>query len=110
MNYYEELGVRQDAPAEDIRQAYRMLARLLHPDSHVEPNLKPVAERQMQRLGEMVAVLSDPGKRSHYDEMLLPGRRAPAPWWVGRWRRLREWRDSHNGTEEFALRPLFWIF
>src|SRR5436305_762027 len=104
MTYYEELGVRQDAPVEDIRQAYRLLARMLHPDSQVEPALKPMAQRQMQRLVDVVAILSDPDKRSQYDEMLALGARLPVP-------RRRQvistsmapgWRES-NRAIEFAL-------
>jgi curved DNA-binding protein CbpA len=110
MTYYEELGVRQDAPVEDIRQAYKLLARLLHPDNQVEPALQPMAQRQMQRLVEIIAVLSDPGKRSQYDEMLAVGNRLPAPC-----RRHAisasvppGWRESHNRAAEFALRHWFW--
>ena len=77
MTYYEELGVRKDAPLEEIRQAYKTLARVLHPDNQVDPDLKPMAQRQMQRLVEIVAVL-DPEQRFHYDETLLPGTRLPA--------------------------------
>lgn len=107
MTYYEELGVRQDAPVEEIRQAYKTLARLLHPDGHVEPDLKPMAERQMQRLVEIVSVLSDPGKRSHYDEMLLLGNRLPAT--CGKRPVPLPRRDSNNRAAEFALRHWFWI-
>lgn len=112
MNYYEELGVRHDANVDDIRQAFKKLARLLHPDRQVEPSLKSIAERQMQRLGEIVAVLSDPGKRSHYDETLLLANRLPtiynkpgiliSPMPCG-------WRDSNNGVAEFTFRHWFWI-
>jgi hypothetical protein len=111
MTYYEELGVRQDAPVEEIRQAYKKLARLLHPDSQVEPDLKQMAERQMQRLVDITAVLSDPGKRSHYDEMLLTGnyllatcrkQAIPPP-------RLPDWRNVNSGVAELALRNWFWI-
>src|ERR1700722_19974485 len=71
MNYYEELGVRQDASVEEIRQAYKLMTRLLHPDRHVEPALQQVAKRQMQRLGEIIAILGDPERRSHYNDLLL---------------------------------------
>ena len=112
MTYYEELGVRQDAPLEDIRQAYKLLARLLHPDNQVEPALQPIAQRQMQRLVEVVAVLSDPGKRSQYDEMLaMRNNRLPA-----QCRRQAisasvppRWRESNNRAAELALRHWFWI-
>jgi hypothetical protein len=110
MTYYEELGVRQDAPVEDIRQAYRLLARMLHPDNQAEPVLKPMAQRQMQRLVEVVTILSDPDQRSRYDEMLALGYRLPVPC-----RRQaisasmpRGWRER-NRAAEIALRHWFWV-
>ncbi len=70
MNYYEELGVAEDAGADDIHQAYRVLARLLHPDNQPDPRLKSAAERQMVRLNEILATLTDPRRRRKYDEGL----------------------------------------
>ena len=40
MNFYEELGVPPDAPLAAIRDAYRNVARLLHPDAQTDPVLK----------------------------------------------------------------------
>jgi molecular chaperone DnaJ len=62
-DYYAILGVRKDAPPEDIKRAYRRLARQLHPD------VNPDAETQ-ERFKEITAayeVLSDPSKRQLYD-------------------------------------------
>ncbi|MGC9950108.1 MAG: DnaJ domain-containing protein [Bryobacteraceae bacterium] len=70
MNYYEELAVAEDASLEEIRQAYRVLARLLHPDNQPDHRLKSAAERQMVRLNEILATLADPEKRRKYDENL----------------------------------------
>jgi hypothetical protein len=70
MNYYEELAVAQDASQEQIHQAYRLLVRLLHPDNQSDPKLKSAAERQMIRLNEVLATLTDPRKRRKYDESL----------------------------------------
>ena len=111
MTYYEELGVRQDAPLEEIRQAYKLLARLLHPDNQVEPALQPVAQRQMQRLVEVIAVLSDPGKRSQYDQMLALGSRLPVP---PRRHAISPssppgLRKKYNRAADVALRHWFWI-
>lgn len=72
MNYYEELAVAQDASLEEIRVAYRALARILHPDNQSDPKLKSTAERQMVRLNEMIEILADPEKRRRYDESLRP--------------------------------------
>jgi hypothetical protein len=78
MNYYEELGVRHDATIEDIRQAYKLTARLLHPDRQLDPRLKQIADRQMKRLGGIVDLLTDPETRAHYDDVLLMGNRPDA--------------------------------
>src|ERR1035437_9549291 len=77
MNHYEELGVGCDAPTEEIRQAYKTLVRLLHPDGQTDGKLKAMAERQMQRLNGILEVLTDPQRRREYDEG-LPGWRAAA--------------------------------
>jgi hypothetical protein len=70
MNHYEELAVAQDASPDEIHQAYRALARLLHPDNHSDPKLKSAAERQMVRLNQILATLTDPQKRRKYDDSL----------------------------------------
>ena len=77
ITYYEELGVENDASADDIRDAFRTLARLLHPDQQTDAQLKDMAERQMRKLNRIYAVLSDPARRSAYDDSLESGRDAP---------------------------------
>ncbi len=73
MNFYEELGVSRDAAAEEIRRAYRQQARLCHPDSQPDdPKLRAFAEARMKRLNAIIAILSDPQKRTQYDETLAP--------------------------------------
>jgi curved DNA-binding protein CbpA len=49
MTYYEELGLGQDATVEQIRQAHRKLARILHPDQQTDEVLRRLAEIQMKR-------------------------------------------------------------
>ena len=65
-DYYELLGVKRDATDEQIRQAYRKLARKHHPD--VNPGDK-VAEDKFKEINEANEVLSDPEKRKRYDQL-----------------------------------------
>jgi molecular chaperone DnaJ len=65
-DYYEILGVKKSASAEDIRKAFRKLARKFHPD--VNPGDKS-AEEKFKTLSEANDVLSDPKKRKIYDQV-----------------------------------------
>src|SRR5207344_324645 len=64
IDYYQILGVKKDATEDDIKSAYRKLARKLHPD--LNPNDKD-AHRKFQQVNEANEVLSDPEKRKKYD-------------------------------------------
>ena len=64
-DYYKILGVPKTATEEDIKKAYRKLARKLHPD--LNPNDKE-AHRKFQQINEANEVLSDPEKRKKYDQ------------------------------------------
>lgn len=68
MDYYEEFGVSPDASPDQIRQAHKRLARLLHPDRFQDPELRRLAECQMKRLNAIYAVLADPERRREYDQ------------------------------------------
>src|SRR5665213_184850 len=65
VDYYKTLGVPKNASADDIKKAYRKLARKLHPD--VNPNDKE-AHKKFQQINEANEVLSDPEKRKKYDQ------------------------------------------
>lgn len=65
-DYYRALGISKDASTEDIRKAYRKLARKYHPD--VNPNNKE-AEERFKEINEAHEVLTDPEKRSKYDQL-----------------------------------------
>src|ERR1700687_2383963 len=65
-DYYATLGVKKNASAEDIRKAFKKLARKHHPD--VNPGDKS-AEEKFKNLSEANEVLSDPKKRKIYDQL-----------------------------------------
>ncbi|HEV2811319.1 MAG TPA: molecular chaperone DnaJ [Acidimicrobiales bacterium] len=62
-DYYELLGVTRSSSGEDIKRAYRRLARELHPDT----NADPAAEERFKELGVAYETLSDPQRRRRYD-------------------------------------------
>jgi DnaJ-class molecular chaperone len=85
-DYYATLGVAKSATAKDVKQAYRKLARKLHPD--VNPGDKK-AEARFKEINEAYEVLGDPEKRKKYDElganwrMYEQAQQAGGPWAPG---------------------------
>jgi curved DNA-binding protein len=64
-DYYKIMGVARDASQDEIKRAYRRLARKYHPDVSKEAN----AEERFKEVGEAYEVLSDPEKRAAYDSL-----------------------------------------
>ena len=65
-DFYKILGVSQDASEDDIKKAYRKLARKWHPDQNPGDT---AAEQKFKDIGEANSVLSDPAKRQEYDQL-----------------------------------------
>jgi len=63
-DYYQILGIKRDASQDDIKRAYRRLARKYHPDVNKDPD----AENRFKDVGEAYEVLKDPEKRAAYDK------------------------------------------
>jgi curved DNA-binding protein len=83
-DYYDILGVSRNASADDIKRAYRKLARKYHPDVSKEPQ----AETRFKEVGEAYEVLKDPEKRKLYDQLGSDWRAGqdfrPPPGWESR--------------------------
>jgi DnaJ-class molecular chaperone len=85
-DYYELLGVKREATADQVRQAYRKLARKYHPD--LNPGSK-TAEDKFKEINEAYEVLSDTEKRKRYDQLGANWKEGaeftpPAGWGQGR--------------------------
>jgi len=98
-DYYAVMGVPRDATAEQVKQAYRRLARQYHPDVSKLPD----AEQRFKEVGEAYEVLRDPQKRAAYDQLgsgPRPGEdfRPPPDWGTG-----FEFRGATDADPAFAF-------
>lgn len=87
-DYYAVLGVDRSASAEEIKRAFRRLAKEYHPDTHKGD--KKEAERKFRKIAEAYEVLSDPQKRAQYDRYGHVGPDQGFDFGPGDFRRTRE--------------------
>jgi DnaJ-class molecular chaperone len=88
-DYYNILDINRNASKDEIKKAYRRLARKYHPDVSKDPH----AEARFKELGEAYEVLKDPGKRIAYD-------RLGANWKTG-----QDFRPPLDGKTSSAVFP-----
>jgi len=86
-DYYEIMGVGRDAKQDDIKRAYRKLARKYHPDVSEDSD----AEERFKELGEAYEVLKDPEKRAAYDQL------------GANWKAGQDFRPPPNWDEGFEF-------
>lgn len=96
IDYYKILGVDKSASEEDIKKAYRKLARKLHPD--LNPNDKE-AHHKFQQVNEANEVLSDPEKRKKYDQYGKDWQHADQ---FEQQRKSQRPQSSYSGGEHFT--------
>lgn len=102
-DYYKILGVARDASADDIKGAYRKLARKYHPDVSKEKD----AEEKFKEMAEAYETLKDPEKRAAYDQLgsYKPGQEfRPPPDWE------QQFAHTQGGFDDIDLSDLFAAF
>lgn len=87
-DYYKILGLTKEASQDEIKRAYRRLARKYHPDVSKEPN----AEERFKEVSEAYEALRDPEKRAAYDSLLS-----------GQWREGQEFRPPPGWDSGFEF-------
>src|SRR5271163_3171705 len=100
-DYYKTLGVAREASQDEIKKAFRKLARQYHPDVAKD---KKTAEEKFKGINEAYEVLGDPDKRKKYDELGADWKQAgPQPGAGGQAYRTHTWRSGEPGGEEFEF-------
>jgi curved DNA-binding protein len=75
VDHYKTLGLHPKATPDEIRRAYRILARRYHPDVNPQSN----SEHKFRQIAQAYAILSDPDKRKDYDKHIKPNEYKPRP-------------------------------
>ena len=98
-SYYDVLGVDLDASQDDIKRAYRMLAKAYHPDVNREPG----ADARFKEINEANQILSAPDRRAQYDGLVLMNAMHTEHEQEKRVR-YEEWRQTQGGVRQSANR------